>query len=336
MHFLPAPITICAQGVHFVCSKISCMDKRDEQALTAAKLYYSSGLSQLEVAEEMGVSRPTVAKLLQHARERNFVSIEVHDPREVSGGLGRSLEDRFSLSSARVVDVPRGGTEELLAELGRGGAALLGELVQDGDLVGVSWGNTMYALARALPHRPHRGVEIVQLKGGLSHNERSANDIETINLFCQAFDAFARTLPLPVIFDNAETKHVVEQDRHIAHVLELGRCTDIAVFTVGAANRDSLPLTMGYLDETEIELIAKRAVGDTCSRFFDASGQIAAPEVDARTVGITLADLQSRPKRLLIAGGLNKAEAILTALKMGLATHLVVDKPTAARILEAG
>lgn len=310
------------------------MNKRDEQALVAAKLYYISGLSQLQVAEEMGVSRPTVAKLLHHARDRGFVTIEVNDPREVSGGLGRRLAERFALEDARVVDVPRPDGEELLSELARQAAALLADLVHDGDSIGVSWGNTMYALARALPHIPHRGVEIVQLEGGLSHNECSANDIETINLFCRAFDAFARTLPLPVIFDNPQTKRIVERDRHIAHVLELGRRTDIVVFTVGAANRESLPMTMGYLSEAEVDELARSAVGDACSRFFDSAGRVASPEIDARTVGIDLDSLRQRPTRLLVAGSLAKYEAIATALSMGLATHLVVDRQTAARILQ--
>ena len=58
------------------------MERRDEQSIEAVKLYYQQGLSQAEVATRMGLSRPTVAKLLAHGRERGFVTIEIHDPRE--------------------------------------------------------------------------------------------------------------------------------------------------------------------------------------------------------------------------------------------------------------
>ena len=44
------------------------MDKRDEQAIEAVKAYYQQDLSQAEVAARMGISRPTVAKLLAHGR----------------------------------------------------------------------------------------------------------------------------------------------------------------------------------------------------------------------------------------------------------------------------
>ena len=313
------------------------MDSRDEQALRAAKLYYESEMSQAEVAAEIGVSRPTAAKLLQHARERGYVTVEIHDPREMGGELAERLRSRYSpfgLVEVRVVEVARKRDDDLLRELGRMGAMILEEHVQDGQLVGVSWGNTMYSVAKSLHHRAHQGVEIVQLKGGLSYTQSSTNDIETINLFCRAFDAYARTLPLPVIFDNVAAKRIVEQDRHIAHLLELGRRTDVVIFTVGATTRESLPLTMGYLSEEETAQLVDRAVGDACSRFFTRDGEVALPSVNDRTVGISLTELASRPTRILVAGGVNKAEAIDTALRMGLASHLVIDADTARTILE--
>ncbi|MCS4490251.1 sugar-binding transcriptional regulator [Corynebacterium sp. ES2794-CONJ1] len=309
---------------------------RDEQSLQAAKLYYQKGLSQAEVAAEIGVSRPTVAKLLAYARQRGFVVIEIRDPRDKGSFLAEKLVEIFSpygLEEARIVQAARQTPEEILKELGRVGALVLEEQVQDGHMVGVSWGNTMYAVAKALRHNPHTGVEIVQLKGGLSYTKRSTNDIETINRFCRAFDAYARTLPLPVIFDNVEVKRTVESDRHISHILDMGRHTDVVIFTVGSTSGDSLPLTLGYLSDTEKQLISTRAVGDACSRFFDEYGQVAVPSVDERTVGISLEDLASRPVRILVAGGASKLRAINTALVMGLASHLVIDGATALALI---
>ena len=40
------------------------MERRDEQSIEAVKLYYQQGLSKAEVATPMGLSRPTVDKLL--------------------------------------------------------------------------------------------------------------------------------------------------------------------------------------------------------------------------------------------------------------------------------
>lgn len=310
------------------------VDDRDIQALTAVKLYYERDLSQAEIAAELGVSRPTVSKLIQYAQAKGYVTITIHDPREASSELAEELAGRFGLKQVHLVRPATAESADLLQELGKAGAEVLVSLVQDGQSVGVSWGNTMFALAEQLPHTNRQGVEIVQLKGGHSHSQASTNDYETITKFCTAFNASAQILPLPVIFDNVAVKLAVEQDRHIAQVLRAGRETDVVVFTVGSATADSLPMTLGYLRPSEETELLEKAVGDACSRFYTAGGELALPEIDARTVGISLEDLARRPVRLLVAGGIAKAQALKAALSMGLASHLVVDERTAQRVLE--
>lgn len=309
------------------------MDKKDEQAIDAVRLYFEHGLSQAEVASKMGISRPTVAKLLQRGKEAGFVTIEIHDPRETSSQLATRLEGRFKLKHVRVVHSVAANERELLDELGRAGADLVESLVRDGMSVGVSWGRTMNAIASHLRSTVRRGVEIVQLKGGTSHSDHATNDFEIMRAFCDAFNASARYLPLPVIFDDVRTLRIVESDPHIAQILEAGRRTDLVVFTVGAVARESLLLNLGHLREEEISDLLERSVGDACSRFFTAEGGVAVPDIDARTAGISLEDLTSRPTRLLVAGGPKKAEALRTAMRMGLATHLVVDQDLALALL---
>lgn len=313
-------------------------EQRDRDALDAAKLYYRAGLSQAEVAAQMGLSRPTVAKLLQHARERGFVVIEIHDPLEASAQIGDALRARFGLDEVRIVHPPQapsgsGDSPSMADDLGIAGARFLEDVIEDGMSLGLAWGKTMLHVARNLRPTHTRARQIVQLKGGSSRSTLSTNNFETMNLFCAAFNAPALALPLPVIFDQVETKRIVEQDSHIADVLRQGRETDLVVFTVGSARRESLVMNLGYLSEDMVEELVVAAVGDVCSRFYTHEGEVASPSVDALTVGIGLDDLRERPRRVLIAGGTYKAEAIETALHMGLATDLVIDQQTARRVL---
>ena len=39
---------------------------RERLSINAAKLYYHSGYSQQDIARELGISRPSVSRLLQH------------------------------------------------------------------------------------------------------------------------------------------------------------------------------------------------------------------------------------------------------------------------------
>lgn len=242
------------------------MERRDEQSIEAVKLYYQQGLSQAEVAARMGLSRPTVAKLLAHGRERGFVTIEIHDPREDASEIALRLEKRFGLASVRVAhgrDMTEG---EAIEQVGRVGADVVTQLVRDGMSVGISWGRTMSALAAHLPRAPRVGVRVVQLKGGTSFSERATHDFEIMRAFCEAFNAQPCYLPLPVIFQDTAMLSIVRRDRSIERILEEGRGVDVAVFTVGSLGREALSLNLGQLDEAEVEALMRDAVGDACSR----------------------------------------------------------------------
>ncbi len=310
------------------------MEKRDEQSIEALKLYYQQDLSQAEVASRMGCSRPTVAKLLAHGHARGFVTIDIHDPRDEASELAARLEKRYRLACARVAHGRAMREEEAIDQVGRVGAALLRQLVHDGMSVGISWGRTMNSLASHLSRSPRSGVRVVQLKGGTSFSERGTHDFEVMRAFCEAFSAEPRYLPLPVIFQDTATLSIVRQDRAIAKILEEGRGVDVAVFTVGAMGREVISLNLGQLEEAEVEALLRDAVGAVFSHFFTKSGTIARPQIERRTVSISLDDLRARPVRLLVAGGLVKARALEAGLRMGLATHLVVDQDLALALLD--
>jgi predicted transcriptional regulator len=52
--------------------------------LTAGHLYYEDDLSQQQIADRLGVSRSTVSRLLQLAREQGIVRIEIRPPSSAS------------------------------------------------------------------------------------------------------------------------------------------------------------------------------------------------------------------------------------------------------------
>jgi len=72
-----------------------------------ADLYYLRDLTQQEIAERLGISRPMVSRLLQRSRAEGIVRIEVIPPNGVHHDLERELEERFALREAIVTQVDR-------------------------------------------------------------------------------------------------------------------------------------------------------------------------------------------------------------------------------------
>ena len=49
-------------------------------------LYYQDGLGQKEICEVLGISRPTVSRMLSIGRERGIVRIEIQNPDNIAYG----------------------------------------------------------------------------------------------------------------------------------------------------------------------------------------------------------------------------------------------------------
>lgn len=307
--------------------------EKQRLSIEAARLYYQSDYSQQDIAARLGVSRPTVSRLLQFAKEQGYVRIDIVDPHEDLDVLSRELQHKYGLDTVLVCYSPLNTYEEIKKHITKLTADYLYETIQDKDIIGVTWGTTMHAVAMQLQPKSVKGVEVVQLKGGVSHSHVNTYAAETVNLFAEAYQTVARYLPLPVIFDNIALKRIVEEDRHINRIIELGKQANIAVFTVGTVKEDALLFRLGYFNEAEQKLLKKNGAGDICSRFFDKDGNICSEEINNRTVGIDLYELRKKEKSILVAGGQRKVEAIQAALAGKYANILVTDQFTAQALL---
>jgi deoxyribonucleoside regulator len=304
------------------------------KVIEAAKLYYLLDYNQNEIAKVLGVSRPTVSRLLQQAKNDGIVQITIMDPTEDVANLSVQLENKFNLKKAIVTSVPQFENHIIKNYLGEKAAVYLHEIVEDGDIIGVTWGTTLYHIAIELKQKFVKDVKVVQLKGGVSHSETNTYASEILYLFGKAFNTTPHNLPLPAIVDHLVVKQAMEADRHIRKILELGKQANIALFTIGSIKTDSILFQMGYFTESDLESLNGKAVGDICSRFFDKEGQICNDSLNERTLGVNLDELRNKEYSILVAGGPNKIEGIYGALKGQYANVLVTDQFTAQFLLD--
>ena len=131
-------------------------------------------------------------------------------------------------------------------------------------------------------------------------------------------------------------KNSIISDKNIARTLRLAVQSDIAVYTIGLFNNDSVLVKADYFEQNEIDsLINKGAIGDICSRIIDSEGNICSRSLDERTIGIELNDLAKKKYAIAVAGGLEKLPAIRAALKGRWMNTLVVDDRVALELLQS-
>ena len=304
------------------------------KVIEAAKLYYLLDYNQNEIAKMLGVSRPTVSRLLQQAKSDGIVQISIMDPTENVENLAVQLEKKFHLKKAVVASIPQYEDHIIKNYLGEKAASYLDEIVKDDDIIGVTWGTTLYHIAIELKQKFVKNVKVVQLKGGVSLAETNTYASEILYLFGKAYNTTPHNLPLPAIVDHVVVKQAMEADRHIKRILELGKLANIAVFTIGPIKTDSLLFQLGYFTESDLESLYGNAVGDICSRFFNDEGEVCNESLNERTLGIDLNELRKKECSILVAGGPNKINGIFGALKGGYANVLVTDQFTAQFLLD--
>ena len=308
-------------------------DNRYHQIIQVAKLYYQHGKNQQESAQTMNMSRPTISRLLNEAIEKGIVTFTIHDDNNTIITLQEDLKAKYHLKTVKIANVVSEDYDYLLKDLGILTADYIQQIVEPGDIIGVSWGRTIFEVSKHLTKSHLQDVSVVQLKGGVSQSAKPTYSYETIENFAQAFNTEPILLNLPVIFDSQMVKETIETDSHIESVLNLGKQASIGIFTVGTVRKNARLFQLNYLDKDKITTLQSQAVGDICSRFFDENGNIVDQELNARTIGLELSDLKAKEHAILVAGGTHKFPAIQAALNGGYCNELVTDRFTAEQLL---
>ncbi len=302
-----------------------------------AQLYYRMHLSQAQIGAQLGLSRFTVGRLLDRALDESIVRIEVVHPAARLVDLEDRLVARFGLDAALVADVPAasGGVADDLARdaVAELAADLLAQRRPTG-VVGVSWGRTMLAVARRLPHGWTSAAAIVQLNGAASRSAQPTRVGEILERFASTSGASFHGIAAPAIVGSSDLRDALMEDPAIRETIDLARSATAAVFGLGIPAPDSPHLASGFVDETEqARLRSMGAAGDVIGRFLDTEGRIAWPELDARTIGLSLEELASKPFRLGIAAGAGRGPIALAAIRAGALSVLACDESTAEWVL---
>ena len=309
---------------------------KDEQSLLveAARLYYQHDFNQQQIARRLGLSRPGVSRLLQRAREQGIVRIEIRDPQEKGTRLERILREQYGLKQAVVVPADE-RTAFIKKRLGEATIGYLNDLITEDLILGVSWGTTMQEVAKALKPKAIRNLTIVQLNGGVSKAAYDTHASEIAQMIGMKYQATPYLLPLPAIVDSADLKNLIISDKNIARALNLALDCEIAVYTIGLFNRESVLVKADYFEEVEIaDLLSKGAVADICSRIINTDGKICSASLDARTIGIELKNLAAKKHAIAVAGGREKLPSIRAALKGKWLNTLITDEWIAEELIQ--
>ena len=300
-------------------------------------LYYFGGHTQQEIADKMNLSRSKVGRLLSKALSEGIIEIKFRAPSDsYHPSLEAEFEKRFQLREALITNSSP-DYKQLQDNLGRATASYLERTLEDGFVLGIGLGTTIAAVVPHLgPGRAKNGT-IVTLSGGFS---QAGIDNIPFNVGWPMADRLNARLEImlcPLVAESAGSCQAILNDGNLQAQLERARQCDISLTSVGPINYEMNLYKFGYVAIEDVRsLITGGVVGEVLSSFYDASGQILETELNKRTIGLGIPDLERIPTNVVVSGGLDKVEALLGALRNGFLDVLITDLETAQAILAQG
>ena len=306
-----------------------------------AWLYHMRGLKQSLIADALDLSQSRVSRLLDSAMAQGIVHTTVRVPPGLQLELEQALQESYGLAGAQVFDVPEPDDERsLLRDLGRMMAIHLREQPLDGDVIGfTSWSRTLRETVRSLEGTAGRTARfVVELLGDVGTPEVQHEAAELTRQLARFTGAQPRFLRVPGVTASAAVRAtLLEHDVHARETLALHGELDEALVGIGPCTMDLqlMPGDSSFAREQFDHARALGAVGEVNLRFIDAEGHAIASDLDDLVIGVTLEQLRRCPRRIAVAGGPSKYDAIRGALRGGWINSLVTDVQTAEHLLRA-
>ena len=302
---------------------------------SVAHRYYLDGRSKVEIAEEFGLSRFKVARLLDAARESGLVRIEIRHEGVIDVDLSARLQDRFDLRHTVVVDTPDDDPAYLRRRLGRAAAELLAEVITPQDVLGLAWARSVNAMASALPRaRRAPRVPVVQLTGAVSLQNGDHSSIDVVRDVARAVGGPAYVFYAPFVVANATTARTLRQQAEVARAFsQLPRVTKAAAGVgLWAPAQSTL---YDAADERDREALRRLGVcAEVSGVFLSVDGEPIDTPLTARMIAIDAEQMRAIPEVIAIAYGMGKIAAVRAALRSGLLGGLVTHATLAQALLD--
>jgi DNA-binding transcriptional regulator LsrR (DeoR family) len=303
-----------------------------------AWLYYGQELTQEQIAQETGLSRPTISRMLREARERGVVEIRVHYPFQTASDLEAEVLTRLGLTDCRVLaagaTAEGGNGGDIPSRVGALAARYLQKQIPDGSTIGVGWGSMVYNVVHGeyLAHK--RGSVVAQIQGSVGGASPDIDGAGLAATLGRELGGRVHTLSAPMVVADVSVRAGLMRDQHIRHTLELGKRADALVVGVGAVSPQSGLYRAGYLNDADLEFIrGQGAVGDVCGSYFARDGAPCPLELNDRMIALDADAMRRAPLRVGISCGVEKALPNIGAARSGLINVLITDEDAATAML---
>ncbi len=292
--------------------------------------YYIEGMTQNEIAESLTLSRMKVIKYLDIAKANNIIQFKINLDKFVNMDLQNKIKKQYKLQDIYIVPA---SNNHSIDSLTKAAAQYIEDRITSDTMINVGYGQ---AVSRTLGHlniSTKYKVTFVSLSGGVRFYIPTA--VESSSDYYTNPNYNHYIMPAPLLVSSKQLAEQLIHEKPIKKIFEMIPYSTITIIGIGAVNERATIVKEGYLNTNEMEIYKSMgAVGDLLSQFYDINGNVLDLKLHKQLISTDINLLKSLNHVVAVAGGLEKREAIIGALKGGYINVLITDEVLAKALLE--
>lgn len=310
-------------------------------------IYYNQPIGRRVLAGNLGIGERVVRTEINFLKEQSLIDINtagmsitpegeelilklkdfIHEFKGLSD-IECMLKDKLKLRNVIIVPGDLDDDPTVMNELGRAAAAYLRTIIHDSSIIALTGGTTVKEVIDNVTKIPAlKDVVVVPARGGMGKNvETQANTLAAS--LANKIGANYKLLHIP---DNLSDKAIntIINEKGIKEVLDIIHKANILVFGIGRA--DKMGKRRGLTEEELQSILDIGAVGEAFGYYFNKNGDVV---YSSPTVGLKSEQIKRIDILVAVAGGKNKAEAILSAELTHNNSVLITDEGAARKIAQ--
>ena len=307
----------------------------NEESLQWARIcwyYFQEGQTQEAIANQLGLTRMRVNKILNEARSNGFVQFSINSRFGYFPELEDSLAALFGLEEVIVIPSPAEGVDPRRV-LGAAAGGYISDHLGVDQSIGITWGGTVNAAALAIRRHNRSGNTVISLCGGMASSGH-INPYDNAAMFARALNARCYYIPAPMYADDLELATALMRSASVRRVLEQVPHIHMAMLTAIDLTPQSKALEYGVIDEKQrASLLAAGSAGSICGHYLDMEGRLVEHPLNKLAIAPSTADIKMIPRLVLAAGGAQKVDVTVAGLRSGLAHVLITDEFAARELI---
>lgn len=297
---------------------------KEYEVTKVAWYYYVENLTQQKIAEIMGVSRITVNKMLDEARNKGIIQFNIPLQNLKKIELENKLKEKYNLED--VLIIPTGEEENLKSILGKAAAIYIENLLEDNSYINIGYGETLNSLIDNLTKTSEKSFSIISLTGGvmpyLPYYSNSNNKL-SLNL-----------IPAPLFMDNLVAAEKIQQEKSVQDIFDLSSLASLSVTGIGELSEEATIQKTGIVSSMDLKKMKmKGAVADILMHFIDKDGNLIQSEYENKLISTSLEKLRGMKNIIAVAAGDKKVNAIDASMKTRIFNRLITDENTARQLI---